>query len=113
VLKAFAEKLGARFDRENWGKILSSIEEKIGDSKNSEAAEVLIYLRNIKNAWRNSTNPGIDQRIAIYHRRSVSSKFSNSRAMERCPTFRPSADVSIYPSDNGPWPRSFSSAILG
>jgi len=55
VLKTFAEKLGARFERENWGRILSSIEEKIGDSRDSEDAEVLIYLRNIKNAWRNST----------------------------------------------------------
>ena len=55
ALKAFAEKLGARFERENWGRILSSIEEKIGDSRNSEDGEILVHLRNIKNAWRNST----------------------------------------------------------
>jgi len=55
ALKAFAEKLGARFEPKNWDRILSSIEEKIGDSRDSEDAEVLIYLRNIKNAWRNST----------------------------------------------------------
>jgi hypothetical protein len=55
VLKAFAEKLGAGFEAKNWGRILSSVEEKIGDSRNSEDAEVLVHLRNIKNAWRNST----------------------------------------------------------
>jgi hypothetical protein len=55
VLKAFAEKLGAHFEPKNWGRILSSIEEKIGNSRNSEDAEVLVHLRNIKNAWRNST----------------------------------------------------------
>jgi hypothetical protein len=55
VLKAFAEKLGAGFEAKNWGRILSAIEEKIGDSRNSEDAEVLVHLRNIKNAWRNTT----------------------------------------------------------
>jgi hypothetical protein len=55
VLKAFAEKLGASFEPKNWGRILSSIEEKIGESRDGEDAEVLIHLRNIKNAWRNST----------------------------------------------------------
>lgn len=55
VLKAFAERLGARFEPKNWGKILSYIEDKIGNSRNSEDAEILVQLGNIKNAWRNPT----------------------------------------------------------
>lgn len=55
ALKAFAEKLGAEFELKNWGSILSSIGQRLDKSRNSEDAEILVHLRNIKNAWRNST----------------------------------------------------------
>jgi hypothetical protein len=54
VLKAFAEKLGAPFESKNWGDIIAGIEPKL-HTKNIEDAEILAYLRSIKNAWRNST----------------------------------------------------------
>jgi len=54
VLKAFAERIGATFETRNWGEIIASIEPKL-DAKSIEDSEILAYLRNIKNAWRNST----------------------------------------------------------
>jgi hypothetical protein len=54
VLKAFAEKLDVRFVSKNWGEIVAALEPRL-NGKNTEDAEILAYLRNIKNAWRNPT----------------------------------------------------------
>jgi hypothetical protein len=54
VLKASAEKLDAPFASKNWGEIVAALEPGL-NSKNTEDAEILAYLRNIKNAWRNPT----------------------------------------------------------
>ena len=54
VMKAFAEKIGAPFESRNWGEIIAFIEPKL-DPRNTEDAEILAYLRIVKNAWRNST----------------------------------------------------------
>jgi hypothetical protein len=54
VLKAFAKRIGAAFETRNWGDVIAAIEPKL-DPKETEDAEILAYLRSIKNAWRNST----------------------------------------------------------
>jgi hypothetical protein len=56
ALKAFADKLNAGFasGSKNWGEVVAALEPRL-NSKNTEDAEILAYLRNIKNAWRNPT----------------------------------------------------------
>lgn len=54
VLKAFAGKLGSDFTSKNWGELVAALEPKL-NAKNTGDAEILAYLRNIKNAWRNPT----------------------------------------------------------
>ena len=54
ALKAFVKKLGGDFASKNWGDLVAALEPKL-DSKNTEDSEILAFLRNIKNAWRNPT----------------------------------------------------------
>jgi hypothetical protein len=56
ALKAFAYKLNAGFasGSKNWGEVVAALEPRL-NPKNTEDAEILAYLRNIKNAWRNPT----------------------------------------------------------